>query len=66
MTFHVTIPKFQVEDNPVMRRYLKRVMTKQDLDPVLLDDPESLLPNQPGMTDATLEDAKYEKGLRCV
>lgn len=52
------------EDNPALRQYLKRVMKKQGLNPDLIDDPDAILPDQPGMTDDVLDTVKFEKGLR--
>ncbi len=68
MCFHIftyqLLVHIKVEDNPGMRKYLKRVMARQDINPALLDNPDMILPNQPGMNDDPLMEERYEKGLR--
>ena len=41
-------------------------MKRQDLDPDVLDNPEMVMPNQPGMDDKDLKGSRFEKGLRYV
>lgn len=47
-----------------MLKKLKWTLGKEGMDPNLLDDPQAILPNQPGSNGEEVKNDKYEKGLR--
>ena len=47
-----------------LRRQLKQDMKDKGLDSDLLDDPDAIIPNQPGSTLDIIKNDRYEKGLR--
>ena len=54
------------EGNKAIMKRLKYSMHKQGLDPDAIDDPDAVLPDQVGSSDAELKNDMYEKGLRLV
>jgi hypothetical protein len=47
-----------------IRTYLKKLLLKQGIDPAMLDHPEFILPDQPGLNDKPMLSQNFERGLR--
>lgn len=48
----------------MIEKRLKYAMNKAGLDPTLIDDPEAIIPNQAGSSDAALKNDTFDGGLR--
>lgn len=52
------------EDNDAVKQLIQQDMASKGLDPAVLDRPDEILPGQPGTTDESIPNDRFEPGLR--